>query len=156
MLRWVILAGTHAGALGVGFALGIYLLPILTAPDGPGEAVLTQAAQTALYEAEFTRDLEGSDLFHWGEGTLSVTPQQIVHKGALAPGPDYKLYLANEFVEDEEGFFRIKGEALNIGNIKTFDGFIVDVPEGVDVSQYSTAIVWCESFGEFITAAKYK
>jgi hypothetical protein len=30
------------------------------------------------------------------------------------------------------------------------------VPADVDPSQYSSVIVWCESFGEFITAARYK
>ena len=156
MLRWIILAGTHGGALAVGFALGIYLLPILTAPEGPGEEVLAQSAASAVFEAEFTRELAGSDFLHWGEGTVSITPTQAVHTGALAPGPDYQLYLASEFVEDEAGFERIKDSALRIGSVKTFDGFLVDVPEGVNVADYSTVIVWCESFGEFITAAKYQ
>jgi len=156
VLRWIILAGTHGGALAVGFALGIYLLPILTAPDAPDEAVLAEAAQAAVYEAEFTRELAGSDFLHWGEGSVSITPTQVVHKGALAPGPDYQLYLASEFVEDEAGFERIKDNATRIGSIKTFDGFIVDVPEGVSVADYSTVIVWCESFSEFITAAQYQ
>ncbi|WP_425063563.1 DM13 domain-containing protein [Pyruvatibacter mobilis] len=156
MPRWLILSGTHAATLLVGFMLGIYLLPILTAPDGPDDAELAQSSQSALFEASFTRDLKGSDFLHWGEGTVSVTPTQVVHEGALAPGPDYKLYLAKEFVEDEEGFFRIKAAAQQIGDIKTFDGFIVDVPAGVDVADYSTVIVWCESFSEFITAARYQ
>ena len=156
MLRWILLAGTHAGALAVGFALGIYMLPILTAPDAPDEAMLAESAASAVYEAEFTRELAGSDFLHWGEGTVSITPTQVVHKGALAPGPDYKLYLASEFIEDEEGFLRIRDAATQIGSVKTFDGFIVDVPEGVDVSDYATVIVWCESFDEFITAAQYK
>jgi hypothetical protein len=30
------------------------------------------------------------------------------------------------------------------------------VPEGVDVEDYTTVIVWCESFSEFITAARYQ
>ena len=104
MLKWILLAGTHAGALAVGFALGIYLLPILTAPDSPDEAALTASAQSALYQASFTRELEGSDFLHWGEGTVSVTPQQIVHNGALSPGPDFKVYLTSEFVETEAAF----------------------------------------------------
>jgi hypothetical protein len=30
------------------------------------------------------------------------------------------------------------------------------VAVGIESNMYSTAIVWCESFGQFITAAKYK
>jgi hypothetical protein len=156
MPRWLLLSGTHVATLVVGFMLGVYLLPIITAPEGPGEAELAQSAEAALFEAALTRDLKGSDFLHWGEGTISVTPSQVVHEGALAPGPDYKLYLSKEFVEDEDGFFRIKDTARQLGDIKTFDGFIVDVPADVDVADYSTVIVWCESFSEFITAAQYQ
>ena len=79
-----------------------------------------------------------------------------MHEGKLAPGPDYKLYLAKEFVEDEAGFLKIKNDAVRIGDVKVFDGFLITVPEGVDISHYNTVIVWCEAFGEFITSAKYK
>jgi hypothetical protein len=44
-----------------------------------------------------------------------------------------------------------------IGDIKTFDGFLVDVPpSGRHRSLYTTVLVWCETFGEFISAAKYR
>ncbi len=65
------------------------------------------------------------------------------------------VYLTNEFVEDEAEFEAIKASAQLIGPVKTFGGFLLSVPESVDVSKYSTIVVWCESFGEFITAAKY-
>lgn len=155
-MRWIILSITHAVVLVVGIALGIYLLPILTAPDGPDQALLETTAESALFKASFTRDLKGSDFLHWGEGDISVTPTKIAHEGALAPGPDYKLYLVNEFVEDEEQFEAVKADAQLIGDIKTFDGFLVDVPSGVDVASYSTVVVWCEAFSEFITAAQYQ
>ena len=37
-----------------------------------------------------------------------------------------------------------------------FDGFIIDIPPIVDPSAYTTVLVWCEAFGEFITAASYR
>ena len=76
--------------------------------------------------------------------------------GRLAPGPDYKLYLSPEFVETEADFARLKGRMMRVGDVKTFDNFVVRVPESVDISRYNTVIVWCESFGQFITAAKYR
>jgi hypothetical protein len=66
------------------------------------------------------------------------------------------LYLAPEFVDTKEGFLALKNKSRRIGDIKTFDGFIVDVPAGVDVGAYTTVVVWCEAFGQFITAAKYR
>ncbi len=156
MLRWIFLSGTHLAMLGIGFALGVYLLPILTAPPSLDKGMLTQTAQSALYKTEFKRDLRGSDFLHWGEGKVSLTDKKIVHEGKLAPGPDYKVYLSKTFVEDEAEFMKIKSEAKQIGDVKTFDGFLVTIPEEINVADYSTVIVWCEAFGEFITAAKYK
>ncbi|MEM8957052.1 MAG: DM13 domain-containing protein [Pseudomonadota bacterium] len=156
MWRWMIRIATHGVALAVGFALGVYLLPILTAPPSPDSAMLEQSAEGAVYSAELTRDLPGSDFLHWGEGTISLSPERIVHEGRLSPGPDYKLYLVPEFVDHEDAFLPIKGEALQLGDIDTFEGFVVDLPAGVDLDAYTTVLVWCEAFSEFITAAEYR
>ncbi|MEO1204816.1 MAG: DM13 domain-containing protein [Pseudomonadota bacterium] len=156
MLRWILLSISHGAALAVGFALGVYLLPILTAPPSLDRAMLAETAKAARFQATFTRDLPGSDFLHWGEGQISVTPDQVVHEGELAPGPDYKLYLVPEFVDDEASFLKVKGQALRVGDVKTFDGFLIDLPAGTDLNAYNTVLVWCEAFGEFITAAKYR
>jgi hypothetical protein len=76
--------------------------------------------------------------------------------GKLAPGPDYKLYLSPEFVETEEDFNGLKSEMVRVGDVKTFENFLVPVPESIDPAAYNTVVVWCESFGQFITAAKYQ
>lgn len=155
-MRKIILLGTHGIALAIGFALGIYLLPIIIAPPSVDKAMLESSAENALFEAEFTKDLTGSDFLHWGTGKVAVSATKIVHMGELAPGPDYIVYLVPEFVEDEAGFNAIKEQSAAIGSVKTFDGFISDIPQGVDVGAYNTVLVWCETFGEFITAAKYR
>lgn len=156
MIRLLVLLGTHGAALAVGFALGVYLLPILTAPKSPDASDLAASAADAMFEATLTRDLPGSDFLHWGEGTISLTETQIVHEGRLSPGPDYKFYLVPEFVDHEDAFLPIKDIALQIGDIKTFDGFLLDVPADVDLTDYTTVLVWCEAFSEFITAATYR
>ena len=150
------LAGTHVTALLVGFGLGVYALPILTAPQSPDHAMLEATAKNALYQGTLTRERRGSDFFHWGEGTISLTNREIVHKGKLAPGPDYRLYLVREFVEHEDEFLPIKRQAQLIGDVKTFNGFLLDVPDNIDIEQFTTVLVWCEAFSEFITSAKYR
>ena len=40
--------------------------------------------------------------------------------------------------------------------MRTFDNFVVELPPDIDPAHYTTAIVWCESFGQFITAAQYR
>jgi hypothetical protein len=155
-VRWILLLITHGLTLAAGFALGIYLLPILTAPPSIDRGVLAESAKSAQFEAAFTRDLQGSDFLHWGEGKVSISPSRIVHEGKLSPGPDYKLYLVPEFVVDEASFLPLKERSLRVGDVKTFDGFLVDLPAGTDIGAYTTVLVWCEAFGEFITAAKYR
>lgn len=156
MKKSLLLLLTHAVALVLGFGLGIYLLPILTAPPAPTAAAAASAASDALFTGQFRRDLQGSDLLHWGEGTVSVGPRHIVLAGKLAPGPDYKLYLSPGFVETKADFLRLRPRMLRVGDVRTFENFVVPVPEAVDVSAYDTVIVWCESFSQFISAARYR
>lgn len=153
--RTLLLAVTHGAALAVGFAAGIYALPILIAPPSPGAQELDAIASRAIYRAVFRRDLKDSDALHWGDGEVAIAPDFISLQGELAPGPDYQLYLSPEFVETEADFERLKAGMVQVGDVKTFENFVVAVPAGVDPSRYTTVIVWCESFGEFITAARY-
>ena len=156
MKKILLFAVSHVFALGLGFALGIYALPILTAPDAPSTTEVTSQASQAVYSGQFRRDLQDSDLFHWGEGTVSVGRKSVTLMGRVAPGPDYKLYLSPEFVETEKDFARLKSRMVRIGDVKTFENFIVPVPESVNPEQYNSVIVWCEAFSQFITSARYR
>ncbi len=155
-MKKLLLLVSHAAVFGLGFALGIYLLPVLTAPNAPSSSEVAAAAGQASYSGQFRRDLKDSDLLHWGEGKVSVGPRSISLAGKLAPGPDYKLYLSPEFVETEADFARLKPRMVRVGDVRTFENFVVPVPETVDVAQYDTVIVWCESFSQFISAARYR
>ena len=147
---------THTSVLIIGIALGIYLLPIITAPLSPTELEIKAISQDVLYKAKFTRKLEGSDLLHWGEGEISLGTQYISMLGELAPGPEYKLYLSPKFVQTEIEFEQLKSQMILVGDINTFNNFVVKVNPNVTLSQFTTVVVWCEAFGEFITAAKYR
>ena len=43
-----------------------------------------------------------------------------------------------------------------MGDVKTFNGFIVEVPAGIDVRAHNTVVIWCEAFDQFISAAEYQ
>ena len=152
----ILLIATHCAVGVAGFAIGIYALPILTAPPAPSETAIEAISSQAKYTAEFRRDLEDSDALHWGEGKVSVGSESITLMGKLAPGPDYKLYLSPEFVETESDFNRLKSNMVRVGDVKTFENFVVEVPPGIDPSAFNSVIVWCEAFGQFITSAKYR
>lgn len=155
-MKRLLLVASHLAALAIGFGLGVYFLPILIAPDGPTAAQVTAQSSNAAFRGQFRRDLKDSDALHWGEGTVSVGKTSISLLGAIAPGPDYKLYLSPEFVETKADFLRLKAGMARVGDVKTFKNFVVPVSESIDPGRYTTVIVWCETFNQFITAAKYR
>ena len=155
-MKKIALLATHALALAAGFAPGLYALPILIAPQAPpADEVRAQLGATQ-FEGRFRRDLKDSDALHWGEGTVLVGAGRIGLVGELSPGPDYKLYLSPEFVETEAEFKRLKPQMVRVGDVKTFQNFVLPVPPGVDPARYTTVVVWCETFSQFISAARYR
>lgn len=155
-MKWLALIVSHALALGAGVGLGVYLLPIWIAPHPPSAQEVVERTGPAALVGTVSPTLRDSDWLHWGEGTLRVGPRAIGFVGEIAPGPDYKLYLSPEFVETEADFLRLKDRMVRVGDVRTFRNFLVPVPEGVDPTRLVAAIVWCETFGQFITAARYR
>ncbi|MEJ6022558.1 DM13 domain-containing protein [Ramlibacter sp. PS4R-6] len=156
-MKRLLLVASHLAALAIGFALGVYALPILIAPPEPSAAeAQAHVAAGPSFQGRFRRDLKDSDLLHWGEGTVTVGARSIGLAGEVAPGPDYKLYLSPAFVETEADFKRLKPQMVRVGDVKTFKNFIVPVPTGIDVNRYTTVVIWCETFSQFITAAQYR
>ena len=154
-MKKLLLLITHGMMLVLGFGLGIYALPILTQPDKPSMTEIGQVATSALFTDQFERDLEGSDALHYGSGTLYINANKIAFDGQISPGPDYKLYLSPVFVENKTDFLANKDKMLNIGDVRTFNGFMLDIPEGINPADYQAVVIWCEPFNLFITAAKY-
>lgn len=155
-MKTTLLLFSHLCTLAVGFALGVYFLPILISPSPPSDDLVAGNAPGALYGGTFRRDLEGSDLLHWGEGEIRIYPNRVTHRGALSPGPDYRLYFSREWVETEDEFLRLKPTLVEVGLVNTFENFVVPLPPGFDPSEFNTVVVWCEAFGQFITAARYR
>ncbi|WP_028115733.1 DM13 domain-containing protein [Ferrimonas senticii] len=145
---------SHIAVGVVGLVGGMYLLPILTAPEAPSGTAVQQVVSNSDYQASFARDRIDSDFLHWGEGTLSISGEQIAFRGQLAAGPDYHLYLSPRYVETETEFAELKAQMVDVGLVKSFDGFVLPLPPGIEVGNYAAAIVWCESFGEFITSGR--
>ena len=152
----LLLVASHIAVAAAGFAGGIYVLPILIAPAAPTLGEIKAATTQVQFTGQFKRGLKDSDSLHWGEGIVSIAPNAISLAGKLAPGPDYKLYLSPEFVETEADFNRLKTSMVRVGDVKTFENFVVAVPAGIEPAKYSAVVVWCEAFGQFITAAKYR
>ena len=152
-MKIVLLLFTHLIFAGIGFAAGVYMLPILIASTPPDATAVATAMSQSQYQGEFQRQIAGSDALHWGEGKLLITDTLVVHDGTLAPGPDYRLYLSPTLVRDEAEFAQHAATMVEIGHVTGFNGFALNLPPEIDVSQYGAAVIWCKAFGEFITAA---
>jgi hypothetical protein len=147
---------THCLMLVLGFAAGVYFLPIVTQPPAPGEQAIGEVATKALFTGHFERDLSGSDALHYGDGNLYISDKAISFEGKLAPGPDYHLYLSPVFVEDKAAFLEHKAAMKQVGEVRTFNNFLLPLPESVNPGDFNTVVIWCETFNMFITAGQYQ
>lgn len=156
MLKALLIFIIALAIFAAGFMAGIYSLPILTEQPAPEIKTLEQHQTRALFSAEFKPDLKGSDRLHYGDGMVYLTNDAISMQGTLSPGPDYQLYLSRNFIDNEADFLAQKGTMQRVAGVRSFNGFKLVVPQGIDVSDYNTVVIWCESFEEFITAAQYQ
>ena len=129
-------------------------MPILTAGPGLDQAAVQALATGAEPRGGFVRDLPGSDALHWGDGTIMMNANKIWLDGTISPGPDYQLYLAAAFIDDGVGFLAIKAESCQIGVVKAFENFALDLPPAIDLGGYDAVVVWCEASKQFITAPR--
>ena len=74
--------------------------------------------------------------------------------GSVSPGHDYRLYFAPIFVETEESFLIIKSQSAELGSIRAFSDFTLQLPDGVNVDGFPAVAIWCEAFSQFITVTE--
>ncbi len=147
---------SHSVMLLIGCAAGIYVLPILTAPQTPTNKEFKIATNNAEYEAFFVKDLKGSNFLYWGKGELYLSKNMIAFQGKIAPGADYKMYLTKRFIQTGNEFLKIKDQSFLVDDVKSFDGFIIKTNKDLDLASYNSVVIWSEIFSIFITSAKYK
>jgi hypothetical protein len=89
---------------------------------------------------------QGADEFHFAEGIaklIETEPGRFivrVEEFSVRNGPDLFVYLSTS----PDGF----GDgSLNLGELKATDGaFNYDIPEGTDLQQFASVVVWCKQF----------
>ena len=116
--------------------------------------MMEEKKTNCVYRGEFSKDRRGSDFSHWGEGIICLTKTKVGFMGNLAVGPDYYLYYATKYVETGREFRNIKAESFKSFRIKSFRGFIQDIPSAVDITKYPALVVWCERYGVYITSTR--
>ncbi|MDE0310213.1 MAG: DM13 domain-containing protein [Acidiferrobacterales bacterium] len=154
---WGALAGLFVGTA-VGFALGVYTLPILVEFLGDRrQSETVQVFSESDPTGEFDRDSPGSDPLHWGEGRIRLSSGHLIFEDdvRLAPGPDYRIYMTTKFVDNRDDFKRIKAQAVEISKLKNFSGpQSFELPPDLDTDVYDNVVVWCEAFAMYIASAR--
>ncbi|WP_223192124.1 DM13 domain-containing protein [Pseudoalteromonas piscicida] len=136
-----------------GFVTGVYTLPIMTQPPAASHTEILVISKAATYKGRFVKELKDSDALHYATGEIYFSDKHIAFVGEIAPGPDYRLYLAKNFIETEADFNAQKHTMVEIANINQFSQFVQRKYRQVDLSQFQSAIIWCEHFEQFISAA---
>jgi hypothetical protein len=113
---------------------------------GGGGPVAEAAPGAAVPRVVRTGEFSGADDLHYGRGTvhlIETAPGAYTlrfEEFSVLNGPDLFVLLSPSAEGYAEG-------ALNLGELKATDGaFNYEVPTGTDISQYRSAIVWCERF----------
>lgn len=98
-------------------------------------------------------EFQGADEFHFGSGLALLVesgPGQFVLRFedfSVRNGPDLFVYLSPSPDGYAEG-------ALELGPLKASDGsFNYEVPAGMDISAYRSAVVWCRAFSLLFATA---
>ena len=148
--RHIILFGTakFGASFVMGFALGVYILPILTAEKGLDTAALAQLEASAERSDTLTCDLPGSAAFHWGEGTVRASDMRIWLEVKIPPGPDYRLYLKPSLTTDEASLLKIKDQSVQVGEVR-----LSVIPDSMCRSASRLAIIRRCWYGEAYSAS---
>ncbi|EGQ6362428.1 DM13 domain-containing protein [Escherichia coli] len=150
------LLASHLALFSIGFGVGIYILPVLTAEKNATDDEVKSVKDNFRYQGTFVKNQKGSNAVHWVDGKLYVNDEAIAFEGSVAPGPDYKIYLTKTQADDRESFMKIKEESLYIGDLKNFGNFKKSLPNGVNIDEYTTVQIWCEKFEQFIGSASFR
>jgi hypothetical protein len=161
-MRAYVLTFIVALVLGVfgGVALGIFVYPYLfladivatekVAPPAAGEAQRKVLARGTFVHAN------PSDPIHYGKGRVTVY-EGLLHLEPdfeVGPGPKYHVYLVPE-KEVVPSTNVARTMFVDLGRLKAFKGSQnFDVPAGVDIARYGSAVIWCEQFGVLISPAR--
>jgi hypothetical protein len=88
----------------------------------------------------------GADEFHFAEGIAKLIESEPgryivrVEEFSVRNGPDLFVYLSTSPDGYGDG-------SLNLGALKATDGaFNYEVPEGTDIEQFASVVVWCRQF----------
>jgi hypothetical protein len=154
---WRFIKGFFSGILiGVvlGLGLGIFAFPYLFPPPEARETLDRNEAGALVANGTFIH-ANPADPIHYGKGEVSVYPKTVFlgEDFEVGPGPDYHVYLVPK--ADIRSSDDVKDTMyVDLGRLRAFKGSQnYAIPEGVDLNDFPSVVIWCQQFGVLISPA---
>lgn len=142
---------------GLGVAIGFFLFPFVFPPPPAAETLSETDRSQPVASGTFIH-ADPSDPIHWGRGRVGVYQRAVFLESdfEVGPGPAFHVYLVPKAnirsEEDMEGVMYI-----DLGGLRAFKGSQrYPIPDGLDLSNYRSVIIWCERFSVLISPADLK
>jgi hypothetical protein len=137
-----------------GIAAGFFMFPFVFPPP-PASEQLGEADLTPVHASGRFIHVNPSDPVHWGRGKVSVRARSVFLEPdfEVGPGPKYHVYLVPKAKVRSES--DVKGTMfIDLGRLRAFKGSQrYAIPEGVELKNYPSVVIWCEAFGVLISPA---
>jgi len=144
------------GILGTAFgvALGFFAFPFVFPPPSAAEQ-LTEADHSPLVATGTFIHANPSDPIHYGRGKVSIYQRAVFLEPdfEVGPGPAFHVYLVPKpTVRDAAAVTDTM--FIDLGGLRAFKGSQrYPIPEGVDLKNYPSVVIWCERFSVLISPA---
>ena len=128
------------------------------AATSPAAAPRTAAAvATAVATGSFIH-ANKSDPVHWGKGKVSVYQRVVFLEPdfEVGPGPAFHVYLVPKpSIRSSSDMKDVM--YVDLGRLRAFKGSQrYQIPDGVNLKDFPSVIIWCERFGVLISPADLK
>lgn len=157
-MRGLLISFIVGAVLGVagGVALGIFVYPYLFLADIVATEKVDKVVERKMLARGTFIHANPSDPIHWGKGRVTVY-EGLLHLEPdfeVGPGPKYHVYLVPE--KDVVPSTNVaRTMFVDLGRLKAFKGSQnYEIPAGLDLAKYPSAVIWCEQFGVLISPAK--
>jgi hypothetical protein len=144
------------GVFGTGFgvAVGFFLFPYVFPPPEAMETLAASERTTVVAQGEFIHATP-TDPIHYGSGGVTVYEKTVFLEDdfEVGAGPKCHVYLVPK--QMIRGSSDVEGTMfVDLGRLRAFKGSQkYSIPNGVDLSNYPSVVIWCAEFGVLISPA---
>ena len=165
----IFVSGGILGML-VGVALGFFFFPFVFPPPPASEQLTqsdfllsqprrgtqqTSAPNAARLASGTFLHANPSDPIHWGKGKVSVYQRVVFLESdfEVGPGPAFHVYLVPKAqIRSSSDMKDVM--YVDLGRLRSFKGSQrYQIPDGVNLKDYPSVVIWCERFGVLISPA---